>query len=359
MDLTCAYPLYRIDKNNGVFRLIPQIFQHSERNGGIFISKAEVDYLSSNYNLSKSSFQVIRCGQCFNCRLNRAREWAVRCSQEASYYKYNYFVTLTYNEAFLPRGTFLDYDYSIKESTLSRPDIQNFFKRYRQNEVEKYGSSGIRTLYCGEYGPETSRPHYHAIIMNSHELTDLKFFKRKGSIIHWESEFLTNTWSFYDRKTKLRLPMGQATVSEFSFDTACYVAKYCIEKITGVDKKSVLDYYSTLSGPDVPDLRTQEFIGMSRKPGIGYRYYQDNKNDIYEGDSVVYANKFKSCVSKPPRYFDKLYDIEEPEKMSDVKERRISLSLLDKNQHSESKEDWTRKSLERNERKYKLNTRTL
>ena len=32
------------------------------------------------------------------CRLERSRQWAVRCMHEASLYDFNSFVTLTYND---------------------------------------------------------------------------------------------------------------------------------------------------------------------------------------------------------------------------------------------------------------------
>ena len=44
----------------------------------------------------------IPCGKCLGCRLERARQWAIRCMHEASMYELNSFVTLTYNDKFLP-----------------------------------------------------------------------------------------------------------------------------------------------------------------------------------------------------------------------------------------------------------------
>lgn len=45
----------------------------------------------------------IPCGQCIGCRLERARQWAVRCVHEASLYEDNCFITLTFDDQFLDK----------------------------------------------------------------------------------------------------------------------------------------------------------------------------------------------------------------------------------------------------------------
>ena len=37
----------------------------------------------------------IPCGQCFECRLERSRQWATRCMLESQYHDQNWFLTLT------------------------------------------------------------------------------------------------------------------------------------------------------------------------------------------------------------------------------------------------------------------------
>lgn len=48
------------------------------------------------------------CGACVGCRLERARQWAMRCMDEASLHKENSFITLTFNDANLPMNRSLD-----------------------------------------------------------------------------------------------------------------------------------------------------------------------------------------------------------------------------------------------------------
>jgi hypothetical protein len=88
------------------------------------------------------------CGQCIGCRLERSRQWAMRCLHESSLYDRNAFVTLTYDDEHLPPGGSLNY-----------PDFQRFMKRLRKNS-----KSPIRFYMGGEYGESTLRPHFHVCL---------------------------------------------------------------------------------------------------------------------------------------------------------------------------------------------------
>jgi len=84
------------------------------------------------------------CGKCPGCRKDKAEAWGLRCVHEATQHNRNCFLTLTYADPCPP--------------TLSKPDLQKFFKRLRKADYS------IRYFACGEYGTRTKRPHYHAII---------------------------------------------------------------------------------------------------------------------------------------------------------------------------------------------------
>ena len=80
---------------------------------------------------------TVSCGQCIGCRLERSRQWAVRCMHEASLHTDNCFVTLTYDDdglSHLPRCV----DPETGEigagpfHSLNKRDIQLFFKRLRK-----------------------------------------------------------------------------------------------------------------------------------------------------------------------------------------------------------------------------------
>ena len=61
------------------------------------------------------------CGRCVGCRLERSRQWAVRCMHEASMHMFNSFVTLTYDDH-LPEYNSLNYKH-----------FQDFMKRLRKS----------------------------------------------------------------------------------------------------------------------------------------------------------------------------------------------------------------------------------
>lgn len=86
------------------------------------------------FNRSAAQFadisQEIPCGQCIGCRLERSRQWAIRCVHEASLYEENCFLTLTYNNENLPEN-----------NTLVVKDFQNFMKRLRKKYPLKKSAS--------------------------------------------------------------------------------------------------------------------------------------------------------------------------------------------------------------------------
>ena len=47
----------------------------------------------------------IPCGRCIGCKLDYSRQWANRCSLEATQWQNNYFITLTYANEYLPAMT--------------------------------------------------------------------------------------------------------------------------------------------------------------------------------------------------------------------------------------------------------------
>lgn len=58
---------------------------------------------------------------------------------------------------------------------------------------------------------------------------------------------------------------------------------------------------------------------MSRRPGIGRRFYDSFKSDLYNHDKCVVNNSF---VLRPPRYYDTLFAAEDPAKMATLKVKR-------------------------------------
>ena len=121
----------------------------------------------------------IACGQCIGCRLERSRQWAVRCVHENKMHDVSSFVTLTYDNDYLPSG-----------GTLVKRDLQLFMKRLRRSRDEK-----IRFYACGEYGDATQRPHYHLLLFGC-GFSDqrLRSRSRSGDMDYYDSEQLRAVW---------------------------------------------------------------------------------------------------------------------------------------------------------------------
>jgi hypothetical protein len=107
----------------------------------------------------------VACGQCIGCRLERSRQWAIRCVHEASLHEHNSFITLTYNDENLPADGSLDVRH-----------WQLFMKRLRKRH-----GSGIRYFHCGEYGSKHRRPHYHACLFGL-DFPDKKLWMMRNGI---------------------------------------------------------------------------------------------------------------------------------------------------------------------------------
>ena len=102
------------------------------------------------------------CSQCIGCRMDKSKEWAVRCMHESELYSVSTVVTLTIDDEHLPEWKSLDKAY-----------FRNFMKRLRKSKkgVDAVEHNGkliwpIRYFQCGEYGDDLDRPHHHAILFN-------------------------------------------------------------------------------------------------------------------------------------------------------------------------------------------------
>lgn len=246
-------------------------------------SSAERKYL---YDTS-GKFILLPCGQCTACRLNKSREWATRCVLESKMHEENCFITLTYNDENLPA------DYG-----LCKKHFTDFMKRLRKNTGEK-----IRYYAAGEYGDLYSRPHYHACLFGW-KPKDLQLYSVRNGINLYLSETLLKAWQY----------KGYVTVGDVTFESAAYVARYVMKKITG---ERAEEHYQG---------RQPEYTVMSRRPGIGASFFEKYSTDIYGKDFIVIRDQIK-C--KPPKYFDRIYDFYYGEGSFevDVKEKRIIKSL--------------------------------
>lgn len=208
---------------------------------------------------------------------------------EASLYYENVFVTLTYADENLPYG-----------ETLHRPHMQNFIKRMRKK------NPNLRFYYCGEYGEETNRPHYHALLFN-YRPRDAELISRKGDKEYFRSDYLDKTWSH-----------GHCNFSEVTMQSACYTAGYVTKKIGGDKAEEHYRWIDQETGEIVN--RTPEFQSQSLRPGIGHDWIMRFMKDVYPSDTII----VDGTPMQPPRYYDQLCEKHFPELWRETRRRRLA-----------------------------------
>jgi len=239
----------------------------------------------------------LRCGRCQGCRLNRAHEWATRCMHEAQMHERNCYITLTYDDTAIPRGYSLTY-----------PHFQKFMRRLRKH----FKGQVVRFYMAGEYGDKFERPHFHACIFGV-DFDDKQYHrKNQNGDVLYTSATLSRLW-----------PHGFASVGAVTFQSAAYVARYVMKKITG---DLAASHYTYVDEHGEIHQRAPEFNHMSLKPGIGKTWYDKFKTDIYPADHVITGGH----PSKTPRYYDKLLEKEAPVVLAELKERRKAKAALSK-----------------------------
>lgn len=206
-----------------------------------------------------SSKRAIRCGQCIGCRLEYSRQWAVRIMHEAQLHEHNSFVTLTYREA--PES--LDYG-----------DYQLFMRRLRN-------ARGYARFFCaGEYGEERLRPHFHAVLFGVGFSDGVYLGKSEAGFKLYRSDALSELWK-----------LGHASYGSVTFESAAYVARYVVKKVTG-DRAD--DHYRG---------RVPEFARMSLRPGIGARWLDKYWSDVFPAGKVV----ARGHLANAPRFYRKKF----------------------------------------------------
>lgn len=275
------------------------------------------------------------CGKCIGCRLKYSRDWATRmmCELKCTENGKACFITLTYDDAHVPFSLYKDADTGdyVESLTLRKRDYQLFMKRLRKHYQDEllcdedgnvvYDEDGkpkkvkIRFYACGEYGSKTFRPHYHAILYGVDFSEDRYPWSRsKTGFIYYRSPTLECLW-----------PYGNSLVCDVSYDTCAYVSRYVTKKLNG----KAAEYYEYFN-------IQPEFSTMSLKPGIGREYYELHKHDIYENDEMFLSDANGGKRVRPPRYYDKLFDVEYPYLSSRIKSAHakmvdnISSQMLEK-----------------------------
>ena len=254
---------------------------------------------------------ALPCGQCLGCRIEYSRQWANRLMLEREAHDAAWFCTFTYGDDHVPRSYYPDPETgeAIPSLTLRKRDFQLLMKRIRR----RFPDDHIRFFACGEYGSQTFRPHYHAIIFGLH-LDDLVPYKtvREGGELYtyYNSAKLQSCWLDSDGN-----PIGFVVVGEVTWESCAYTARYVTKKLNRKEH----DFYEK-------HRICPEFSLMSRRPGIARDYYESHPG-VFDSDYINISTPKGGRKFRPPRYFEKLFEIEDPVRSKELKEIKKRLAL--------------------------------
>lgn len=263
----------------------------------------------------------VACGQCLGCRLDRSRMWASRIAHEASLYADGHgssFVTLTYRPKHEATREEVAQGYYIPDDwSLDKKHFQDFMKRLRK----EYSDRKIKYFHCGEYGKickhgidleavrcpvcKLGRPHYHACLLNV-QFDDLQEYATQNGVVRYTSSTLESLWK-----------RGFVDVGKLEFQSAAYVARYMLKKVTGDNAEEHYTRVDVETG-EVVELQP-EYATMSN--GIGKEWYEKYKKDVFPSDVMPVPGH--GNVHKAPRYYEEMYKAEFPEEHEKLKKKRM------------------------------------
>lgn len=248
-------------------------------------------------------YVLVPCQKCLDCKMSYSRDWANRMMLENTYHSSSYFITLTYDDFNVPVSYYPDLDTGEARLayTLRKDELSDFIKRLRRR-LDYYGKkSDVRFYGVGEYGSNTFRPHYHVIVFGL-ELDDLKELKRSPlGYKYYTSQTIESCWK-----------LGYSMVCEVSWETCAYVARYVTKKAYNSYSDELMEFFGL----------EREMSRMSRMPGIGRLYFDEHKEEIYAHDRIYLSTPKGGKEIKPPKYYDKLFDLEYQEEFAKLKAQR-------------------------------------
>jgi len=237
---------------------------------------------------------------CVGCIEDYSRQWAVRAWHHSNMFDSNCFITLTFNDKFVPKS--LDHRF-----------WQLFMKRFRKRICFKVPKGlgkadrkaylkryGISFFMSGEYGSLNLRPHFHACLFN-YDFPDKVLWSVRDSVRLYVSKMLSELWSC----PKTGESYGFSSVGEVTFESAAYIARY-------VGKKA--------QRAELPPGLRPEYSKCSLKYPIGKEWFLSFQSSVFPCDNVSLPSGDKVKV---PRYYDKLLaNLTDAELADKIKSRR-------------------------------------
>ena len=208
------------------------------------------DKSENNPHKLNSVRMSVPCGRCGICQKNRRSQWTFRLREELKVSYNCHFVTLTYSDDKLYD------DPETGEISLNKKHFQDFIKRVREYDYRKTSTRYLRYYGVGEYGSQTERPHYHAILFN---------------LSQHSYNNLPTIWGY-----------GNTHIGTVTQASIHYVTKYHVNR----------RYQDG-------ETKQPEFSLMSQ--GLGKNYIKENKKYHQEtGNQFVYMDGYRIAI---PRYY--------------------------------------------------------
>lgn len=286
----------------------------SPRTVGFKSDGKTISWSQKDYSKEFAIFQL-PCGKCLSCRLDYARQWAIRCIHEAKCYgDRNSFITLTYSDENMlsDKLYYADFQLFIKKlrSRIFDDHLEKLFpeKTYQERreewsslskEVQKQITQEIAIGYfvTGEYGERRKRKHWHALIFNWRPDDSVyKYSNDRGDKV-FSSKTLDDLWS-----------LGISELGSVTFESAGYCARYSAKKL--VHGRDQSHSYEPISK-------------KSSRQAIGKRWLEKYHDDIFNYGNLVVNGR---PVGSIPRYYEKWLAKHHPEKfvryLSEVKSKK-------------------------------------
>lgn len=302
------------------------------------------------------------CGKCVECSRKVQREWRLRMSKEIVNWKFNYFLTLTYDEKNLPRVPYNDafltnwqrkqYEGNLsswlkntsddrtryiksypsnawfltkkskdeevrKVSTLPTANtlhLQNWLKRCRISYERDTGERApFKYFACSEYGPATMRPHYHVLIMSNIPLylfTEHFVNKWTYGNVDWKRKALSTIYK--GRYVPLDAVAGYVSkyIAKPTLFEAPYVNFGLVEKPKRFSSKGIGMCYVDELKKRLAEIGTQPQYVITRKEDK-IKLELDFSRQVQDLFKVPISTKKGIFFYGIPRYWrEKLYSVE-------------------------------------------------
>ena len=220
--------------------------------------------------------QVVGCGQCMPCRVDKQRMKALRVMLENRCHGPGSFLTLTYDQDHVPLAVLNGIPTPILVKRHARQFLDSF--KYR------WGSK-FRYMLVGEYGDRTWRPHYHVALFGVNPIQLLHHQKVRRTSDGHKVHSPYGTWKY-----------GNVDIGALEDRSCKYIAHYTTKKMTRANHRL--------------EDRPPEFSWSSRKPAIGapyldqleeWHYTPDGAKVLAEtGDIIPYVNIGRTTYKLDP-----------------------------------------------------------